>query len=350
MTNWNVKREYPALINWRSYCRNGQIPSGMFVRRCAEALNHVATYRNKVVLQTASDTVNPISIASGTGDEVPFRFHAGHNADKLVLFASFYPADAADEDPYIYMKVTEVGTGTVNSDELHATSIVAVGTNQIRDQYGWIEYTLPTVDAAYEVIISSGSDTFQATGLCAYLTGSNPASDTDSGITAIDFGTGSQIQDSDLSDLLQQATNLWKHNAAQLISWVAPTRAWNSARTYATYENYLSDDSTTSVSANTIGFTTDTTYCNSASSTTVDCVFGVYAFRNSGGGSTANNKAKLVNSSGDVVEITGIDGTEQWHTANVSLTAGTDKLDLHMECNGTDTITILGVCLYMYET
>jgi hypothetical protein len=347
-----VAKGLPQLINLRRHARNGYQPAAGFYRLLADGSNHLAAYRRKLVFLSpptwtgfpSASWVSFVDSTSGASrNKWRWRFHAGHAAAFLAIRVGMMKVNAPSGEPYVDVAVTVAGGGTTTSDPISygttdGTEIDAA------DDISWQTVLVPiTANTTYECLVVAHNDARPAFG-CAYEVAA-PPDDSVSGYVARSYTIGSPIFDAHRGALMPTLDNAWRHNAAFQLNWTANLDAQAITRTSATYAN-LFDQTLTTVTAASPGYTFDLTYRNRLMKTTVPCVFAVNAKVSSGSG----GRARLETAGGTVVEITGISTTQQWYTATANVPTGSTKADLQLRSGGADTITLYAMSFYEYET
>lgn len=163
---------------------------------------------------------------------------------------------------------------------------------------------------------------------------------TSNGFIADGVVNGSPI----LNDVMTSAQNVlyqtYRRGAAVVLDWHG-----NRSRGSATDINVI-DNSSTTVSATTPGFTLDMKYKAKLSATSVNCKFFVWGNVDAGTG----GNVKIKDSGGSTLAtVTGFTTTPGWHSTTLALPATLAKYDLTISTGGAQ-VNIRQIAIFEHET
>lgn len=340
-------KRYPKQIHYRRYARNSFVPEAAFPGRVVAAQNHIMAYRRKTFL-TANDLGRGSGVA-GSSDLYRFYCRTGHGATHMAFVVGLgLDNTSTGADPYVRCAVTEIGVGTTNLD-LHGGAFNGTpddSPSEISWQDGLVAVT---PNALYSVVVTA-VDYARLFSILAYEVASDEVDDATDYFAEFNYSGGVPIYDSLAQRTSQGLSQLWRHNAGQLLTW--PGAGTGTSPTYATttWTNVI--DAATSVTASTAGFYLgdgDQTLeaWRRASDTTLDVVLAVHCSVTG----SATGEVRLIDSVGTRASITGMGTGSAWYTTATTM-SGLDTLGkADLQCrtsNGANTVTLNAVCLYAY--
>ena len=341
----------PGLINTPGYVRNGKCPDGEFMKRCVRGTNHIAAFRKKLFYSHGRD-LN--SIPAGISGDRKFGagyVWAGYNTSRIQLHVGMIRVAAASlSSCRVAVTVVRLSDSSVQTLYFYNMASAAGHSADTPEKITWLTQgvDLPANNEAYAIAIVE-ENYARCVSVCAYTVGGNPVNDTHTSIvTQTIGGVGAPILDDEQEDIFEAQTNIWKRNGTVLAWYSFDTTVYEHSS--ATYTNLI-DRSSTSVAATSPGYTIDLRYHAVKSSATVPVRLAVLAQRDSGTGSTGDNRCKFTNGS-EALELTGIDGTLEWKVVDGTLPIGTaaDKYDLQVRtASGSDSISFYAACILSYE-
>ena len=352
-----IVKMYTPPIHTARFARNGKVPSGPFMRKCAMSVNTVAAYSRRLIGQFARP-IQLLPVGQFSGFEGNFVFRTGKSFDRVTCLMGIAPADnvaAANIRARLYIHDDAVGTGVPEVSNYAQLSSIDTG-------------TLMPADVSYHIVeLQSGTGANQVDEDKLYW-GSIQVDDYCRIMSALvfeevdvadsteeqfcdpqTFSVGGDILSSDMENLLEAGTSVWQHNGAMLASWGSFARTFSPAFTSATYTNLI-DASSTTVSATSPGFTLNTLYHGSRTDSAVNVEIGVVARRNSGSGALNIRFSDGTNN----VDFTGITPT----TSSFALTSTTTtiprlantKFDLMAaSADGTSSWDVDAVAMWLYK-
>ena len=333
-----VPRQYPMPIQTSRGVLNGSKPNHIHPSAVADALNHVAIHnRKQVFCYAVIDDGSVVLPAAGT----------------VIHRWAFHTGEASDANYSLRVKliVTSLGgnyTFTVNDGSTTSTvdfdvvfGSVFSGTETVEDIGVGAAFLSVEPNTSYTATLeytSGGGGTYPLSVCC--FEQAIGAMDTADAITADSrrFFARAPIHGDAIDNLVDSAHDLWKHNGAHLFS-----ASLTASRTTASYANAY-DSTTTSVSADSPGFTLQPQYLNPYHTDNVECVFKVYA--------SGTGDVRLVDSSGALGTLSFSGSAGEWKSGTVNLdgSAASQKVDIHFQGDGSNSITVNAVCLYTYVT
>lgn len=254
-----VSKSIPEDLDPRYYARNGRVPNAALAQALARGLGHVIAFRTKCVMawSQAINELSTIAPSAGDNDFLHGRFHAGIGAKKIVFDVGLAQT-SSHTDPYVYAKVTPSGGSTTDTDEFHYGGVTTAPDNTV-DEFGrgQIVYDLPAHNTTYEWALHV-VDYARVVWCCVYVVHGSPV-DTDDGALAPDVTVGSPLTDQWHEDALTLSTDLWKYNAAHLISWTKG-QVSSETTTDTSFKNWLDGSTVGIVSSLDPGWKLDTRY------------------------------------------------------------------------------------------
>jgi len=354
----NAPKLYPPIIEPARWCRNGQVPDAYLLRRLVGMQNHLMAYRRKTFARWGNvDTIE----AGATGDLNMWRFrgHTGYGATHVEFALGVIPPASFSDTltPTVTISLTEVGVGTT-SEVLtfapNASSITAAP-----DRVSWVYPRIAvSANATIEVVVTT-NDFVQIQSFGAYEIASPAVAGGTDFYHEIAQGIEQPVIDSIRQRLMQGFRGMWKRNGQHLLSFLGDGSGTNPSVTGTTCTNVI-DGGTGGWAASSPGvYISDTGNGGPAlpyrlsdgGSPGFQCVLAVY-----GQVTTASNGGEVRlydDAEGEVIKITGITTTLQWHTTTATI-ANIDtlaKLDLEMRhATAGHTLRVDAVSLYTYET
>lgn len=340
-----------APLEQHQFARNGKLPDAYLAAELADHINHASRYRLKEVARFSADIMSFGDTAgnfSGERTRWRFAFHSSPYSSVLLARGWLAPCSTTNATgPYVRVRIqdgtpTTVGDvqlayGASSSDGGEPHTFLAL-TDYMMSSPGEIA-TLPANTALYGTV--SDFDSARCVGISIYegsLLTALPGP-CDEGLAI-----GRPIFDKDRQDAITAARAMWKQGAAKLFTWSVNRDAVARTRSSSTAINVI-DNSSTSVSAATPGFTLDLRYKSTVRRGTVPVTIKAYGSIPAGAGA-----AVLVDSGGvPVATVTINSATPGWFSTTCNLPATLAKYDLHYKGDGTNTVTLQAVSAYQYE-
>lgn len=322
-----------------NYARNHIGPSGSGARDTAEYANYLLGGRKKVLFRKS---IRPTQAIASTADESTWRW-AGHTGPLTTALNCKYvaiPLSGADYNnasrTYIVMQENLTGAGTSTTN----TSLYMTDEDEgtiVPDDYRLLEQEFAiTADTDYRFTlhVENGMRIISLTVSEINRLTVDTSTDT-SAVDSTKFYQGGWIHDAPVTDIFDAADKVWKRNGKTLVTWsVAGTTAVT--RSSATAANIF-DQAVTTYGASTPGFPCVVTNSHSFDSNNVGVTMYCYASIPAGSG-----KVKfLKDGGGELGSMTVNSSTAQFWTTtgNLDGTLTSDKLDIHIEGDGTNALS-----------
>ena len=331
-----------------NYARNHIGPSGKGARETAEYANFLLGGRKKVLFRKS---IRPTQAATATTDESTWRWaaHTGPLATALHCRYVAIPLSGADYNNasrcYIVQQENLTGAGTSTTN----TSLYMTDEDEgtiVPDDYRVLEQEIAvTADTDYRFTlhVQNGMRIISLTVSEINRITVDTSTDTPA-VDSTKFYQGGWIHDAPVLDIFDAADKIWRRSGKTLVSWsVAGTTAVT--RSSATAANIF-DQTVTTYSASTPGFQCVVENCQSFDSGNVGVTVYCYASMAAGTG-----KVKLLKTGGvELGSMTINSATGQFWTAtgNLDGTLSSDKLDVHIEGNGTNLLSISAAGAFLH--
>lgn len=349
MSGITVSPRIRPLTQVARYVRNGKIPDAQFQSELVDLANSAAAYRGKELFRSIGSIAGiPSSGGAGERKRHRFAFHAGPYCDKVVALFVFAAQDhGGTANAYGQLLITTtagatVGTagkrynpfylpsGTLDVPDNFSTGFATVDVSPDTDYYGYV----------------SDFDQARIVSVVVYEMLTKP--DSTAGYIVPSVSGNGPIFSSDRSALMLMADSIYRRGASQTFTWHSDEDG--SARTSGPIgDRNLVDDTSTTVSASTPGFTLDFTGKASfgAAATGVSCSIAVYGVRT---GAAGNQGIKVKDSSGTtLVTLNAAPLAAGWFTGTVVFPATKAKYDLQYFVVA-GTLTVYAVSIYEYLT
>ena len=337
---------------------NDRLAGAGILRRLAEASNTIVAKHKKVVQCRSQDI---FSIAAGSGsNHSPWKFYfrTGPNAHGLRLYAGVCDTDYASvSNPRIEFDLRDTSGSTVDDKTVYYNGRNEHSSpEEVLDRTALFTPLLTGLAANTEYYLTMS---VRGGARLVYLTAveESPPSADDSVAGVTDpskFVLDAPIYDAQIQDLVDAAIGAWKWNGAHLLTWNPDYVSGSTSSidlpvaTYGSYTNVL-DATSTTVSANTPGFTLASQYHTRTrnNSTGARVVIAVNATRTVGSG----NLAVRLNDGTNQITLSGITtgGTGSWYTGTGVLPSQIAKWDIQALVSA-GTFRLEAVCLFHHET
>lgn len=351
----NAILHYPFTIHHKRDARNSHIPQAPFKSRLIRAQNHAMAYRRKY-FGSWGDFDNRMSGDSATDARFRWRCHTGHGKDVHIVVEGIAGLHdtviGAPVDPAVNLICTAAGGAALPTETFHYGNSDGSPTDA-PDEWGHFKLRVPvSANTTYECVVNT-VDYGRILSMSAYEEAS-PVIDTgvDYYVQETATSVGFPVFDQQREDQLVGLSNMWRHNAGHLYSYMGPSTGVLSPGT--TWQN-LFDGSTTITSASprvTLYPGSETPVLGRASDssgTVIDVVFAAYA--QATGGNTGEIRLRDPSDSVTLCSLTGITTTLQWHTTTATITDLQDIYEAVVEfrnSNGAHSIQIDAISLYLY--
>lgn len=329
----------PQIVEYRRDAMNGMYPSANFYAAIVNAQNHVVAHRHREVYNFETELGAAAYGYSGTTTIARFRFRAGYGATsaRVVVLMGRDNTGAVASTPSASVTFNGTDAGPF------AFGVSSVATDDEPDNLATFTGTVAlTGGTVYECAVST-VDYARVLGVSVQELGSLTVDEAINYYTSWRPVANGPIYDSDIQRTLEGLSKIWKQNGGTACHWGLKSGAART-RTSATPINII-DNSSTSVSTSTPGWTLDLRYRNSRRRTGVPVELAVYGSIPAGTGAVT-----LVDSGGATVataNVTSLSAT--WSTAAVTLPATLAKYDIHVAGDGTNMASVYAVSLTEYE-
>lgn len=345
-----VSKIYRDPMVWQNHIRNGLEPDWRSPLGVVQRAHFALCHCRKCVFMK---TTRPGNTPQGQGGTVvPWRWYfrtgediASGSSIRLRAQCLMLPADnASATDPYCQIDLNSGGiTSTIGRYPLVDTSpdygslqrVQLLATGLAPDTA--YQARLDVVDFARVVSMTVHEEVLaQVNTTGTYVS--------DPRVYAVD----NPVTDASHQEYLQDLHTLWKHNGTHLLSLVPNDSNSFWTRTTNSYANLLDTSASTTVSSSTPGFNLAAQYMDAFHSTSIPCVFAVYASNSV----SAGGDVRLSDSSGALVTLSSFSTAGEWKTGGFNLTGGGDhKVDVHFQADASShTLTVHSVCAYVYVT
>jgi len=347
------------------YARNGLVPDVALINAMNEQTNQSVLYRTKEVFRACPSQymLYPLpSSVSSTRARWRFAFHTGPYTHAVKAIACMVPQDSnPGNNAYarLDLATNAAGTPAVGSVSLYygtnsgGTASVPAAWESIKVQEGYIGVSPNTTyyGTWYDI------DQCRLISACVHEYGS--MTEHFNGYLSQSLAAGSDVLDKYRADIVEIQYNLWRRGGAHVLNWTVDGDDAGGAygtppltTTSGTAKNII-DDTSTTISAATPGYTLDMRYKNRVSQTSgVPCIMQVYGSKS---GTQDDGEVYLKDSAGNTIaSVTNVfTSTAQWHSSGVfNLPATVDKYDIQYARAGivTGTFTLYAVSIYEYES
>lgn len=339
MSSQHAKRP----LMYRKFSRNGMVPDATFQNQLAEATNAAVRWREREVFRYSTPLASIPASASGSRGRWRFAWHTSPYAKNLkarVVMAIESGAGLSSLSPHARLIVLDSSAVEIGRMEIHwGTGSGSDVPDDFGHRSGILTLSGSIVDLPTdEDLFGYWEDLNEARLVsCTVWETSSVAS------LKTNNAQGTPILDADREDVADRLRNLWKAGASPLAHWTVDLAA--SPRTNSTTTaKSLIDDTSTTVSAATPGFTLDLANRSTVRRSTVPVTMWVYAAR-----TTSNGSVTLKDSTGAAVVTVSITGTADWYSGTGDLPASAAKYDLHHVAGAAGTISTNAVSLLSYE-
>ena len=349
MTAISVSPSIQPLTQVAKYARNNRVPDSSFQKELVALANSAAAYRGKELFRSSGAIDGAPASASGTRTRHRFAFHASPYCDLVAATFVMGPLlDGAGDASYSQLTITTTGGSLVGSAKKYATISygggAAAGDNPNNFTVGTV-FVNVTADTDYLGSIIDG-DLGRCISVVVYEVMLAP--DTSSGFLDSNVSVNSPIYSTDREDIMPMADAMWRHAGSLLIPWACETDALARVAVATKVDTNIIDNSSTTVSTATPGFTLDLTGKATIASGGVPVVFAAYGMQVAGFAGASG--VKLKDSSGTTLaDIHPPATVAGWFSTTLLLPATKAKYDLHYYATATGgTFTLYDVSVYEY--
>ncbi len=354
-----IPRKPVARISSHTLCDNGHVASSSLARLTVEKLNAAARWRRKEVFRYAGPTAALTSVG-GYRRRWNFAFHTGRYARRLVIRAVMARVKTFignSENPY--MRFTIDGGQSIG--ESYVTYNYGGPQGSPIDSPAEFAYPRLTLDVYPDMDYTATFNDFNGSRLVSACVHEESIQATDGVYVDRRAGVAVPIYSANREQVLPMMDDLWKSNGAHCFNFTCDSDTSGDLRTSSTPDVFtnLVDNTSTTVTAATPGFTLDLRYKNRRSQTTVPCIFRAFAKVNS---ETGLGKVILYDSAGDTVARINVlaspllystvaPDSPFWWSVVVNMPATRAKYDVRYghEADGGASVTVYAVSLYEYD-
>lgn len=333
-----VKTTYPRFHPHR-WCDNGMLVQAGLQSGLVKRLNQTLRWRTKEIFRYVGQ-VNSIATSAGASERFRWRHaaHTGTYTDKLGVYFLMAPQRVGSGDPYSQFKINGGGSLTHHYGNTGGSP---------PDFPLYFGHSYQEIDVAadtdYEFTWSDFADGRLISGLVFEISSAPTVSGP---YINRNVAVLSPIQDGEREDPMDAATDAWKRNGAHCFNFTTDIDADARTRTSTTDIN-LVDNSSTTISAATPGFTLDMRYKDRrGGGAEVPIVFKAYG-KTAGGGT---GHVYLKDSAGNVKATLNINSaTDAWYSTTAVVDALEGKIDVHYDGDGVNLTTVRACSVYEYS-
>lgn len=341
-------------IQLNRWCRNGKSPAAQLLNQQNDSANQAVICRTKEVFRGGATFFDEATSGS-TGDRIRWRFafHTGPYAHALGVVVLMRPQDVGyDTSSYVRLDLSESATESpVDLSQTFVHGLSPLGATEAR---GWqylqeVTHIIDGVSADtdyYGIFVDVDYARIQAATVFELASMTENTGYLANNVTAM-----SSVLDVYRQNLATITRALWRRGGSQVLNWYTgdnnATKITGRLTSSATPKNVV-DDSSTSVSAATPGWTLSLTNHDRVSQTSgVPCVMKAFGSMSAG---TAG-EVYLKDSGGNTIaSITNVfTTTPQWHSTTFNMPATTAKYDIWY-ATASDDFTLRAVSIYEHET
>jgi hypothetical protein len=342
----------PAPLQFKSLICNGELPHYVVGAKISEDLNHLLTYRRRIVFANSDF---PAGAKTGATEEsvYHFKFTSGPapSSAGLKLRFEFILSTAADNscagDPYLYYSLN----GT-NSDELHPNTVDLVTSHDLVNSPGtWSTasvYMDLSSNTEYEGVLYM-KDYIVVVAAVAFEECIGELDEAEANVQdPRRFSFARPLLDDDHYQMAVTADELWQHAAPMVLCHVERYEAVENPGLTCTSGTFTNPfDGSYSVASDTIGWTVDCQYHNNRASDGVPVKGYVY------GKYLDDTRFRLIDANGALTlsNWSTVGASVGWgsFTTTVSGTQATQKIDLQLCDAGAGQPGLVSLYLFEYE-
>lgn len=336
--------------------RNGRSPDASFTNLLISDTNYLQRWRTKELFRWGAPL--PFPLAS-SGNRTRWRFAAHLSPKARHIYVHMYLAafaSTAGSDPFGRLSLFD-GSGTlIGTADVHFGENPLDGGSDVPSFFSGMSVALNNGTGPSGIVtVTPDTDVFgvfedrngaRLLSACVYEYALDAK--TENGYLQSPYGVTSPIYSSIRQGVVTALRTQWKRGAAQLLNLTVDVDSLALTRFSASAVNIV-DNSSTTPSASTPGWTLDLLQKGSVRRGAVPCVFTAFAKNGTAGG--AGGFIDLVDSTNTIVASINITGTTaSWHATTVNLPATVAKYDIRFRGDGTFTMTLYAISLYQHET
>lgn len=332
------------------FIRNGKYPDSLLQADLAGLANHIALYRMKEIARFGMNVGSLTSPTTTSRVRWRTQYVASPHVRAVVVmawvaksepvsleeFEVFDPTVVFSFDDGTDVHTAEIKYGAATTESADPNDCAAIWTF-VRSATTPADFWQPVSGSVNDVTITD----FRSRVVSATIY------EVPFGIPAPfveGYAAGTPILDADRQALVEYARLAWKTQAAPLLTWTLDDQASPRSTTSDTQKN-LVDDTSTTVTGATPGYTLDLRHRARVSTGTVSCRLSAY------GSSTDVGYVRLRDSGGAVVAGVEINSpTPGWFAATCEMPATLAKYDIHYDSTSGETTEVSAVHLEQWSS
>lgn len=334
------------------FCRNGQHPDVAFINATSEAANSAMLYRTPEHFSILGMSQSPLSGTASSRNRWRFAFHTTPYSHAIFAAVILLPPDDGhDQNTH--------GKLTIYSDVAEAVEVTSAtfiygpsptGTSSASGFPYWktVSKLIEGLDADTTYYAKFSDETYGRLHSATVL-GLQSMTENFDGYLAMSNTSETPIVDVHRENLAIATRALWRRAGAKVFNWSVEADASAQTNATATPTNVL-DETSTTVSAATPGFTLDMRRKARRSQSGVPVVMKVFCSTDIG---TGVGRIYLKDSAGntvlsftDSIPVT----TPGWLSVSGNLPATEDKYDLQFDNNSSGTLSLYAATCWEHET
>lgn len=320
----------PSLIHWHRHCDNGLYPDSAFYALAGVGLNHITSYRRKVLFQRTCAIGSP---GGTSGTAWRWYCRTGHSARRVGVLAVLGLDDRnLAADPRIDVTLTQVGGSALPTLAFYG-GLSTVAAVDVPDEYVTLTQFVDVSPLTEYTGAVAFFDNARVVSLLVY----------EEEVLSVDDyspAAGAPIFDSRIGAQLTTTGSVLRYGGGLRYDW---SRVDGTARTRtsATLINIVDNSSTGTPSASTPGPTFNTSGRRTISKNQCNIRMAVY------GSSAGSGVVRLRDTSGADAAVVTVSGALGWYTASGAMTIGTaQKYDLMLAGDGVNALSVYAVSYY----
>jgi len=338
----------PNSIPEDRFAQNGDVPDQAALRRCAWAYNHASVHQRKVVFARYYDTQGTYTPATAAETTVYFSFRTGSNIEDLVFFFGLAPATQTNgtNKAHCQAKIFD-GTTTISAPEVYYPRVQS-GAFQ-PSEVAWSRVRITTADGlAPNTDYCGFVNQLHYSRLAALVIHEGADTTAVSSVTGVAdpmaFEVNKPITDAACQNLAETGTELWQHNARQILSIGRDDSTSRFTVNSTTYTNIHSSD--TAWSASSPGYVINTQYHDTQKGD-VPVELAIRCTRTGGAGDL---NVRFVQDGATLFTQSLTASVTPHATATFTIPAHTSrKTDILMSCDSGATFVVDCIGLWEYE-
>jgi hypothetical protein len=336
---------YPPLIHPNRDARNGMYPATSFYGRLQQAHNHLVGYRHKTVFQRQWRLGNKAYSGAASTNLARFAFRTGYGAAYLRIVMLQCVANTSTGDPRTEIEFVNVADAVTTTAGPWQGFIDTASTGDEPSTWRIVTDTIAVTPAKLYTATIKTYDSCRPMSILVMEIGSGTITEAVDFYSAANMVSDAPIFDATRETILGGLGSMYRQNGALQINWGNGNGA-ALTRSSATPVNVVNNSSTGTPTAATPGYSCDLRYRNSSSRTGVPVVLSAYASIPAGSGTV-----RVIDTAGTThLTLTINSAAPQWFTTTGTITASDLKFDFQAAGDGANTLSLVAVSLYEYES